>query len=166
MHGPLCLVRPGRLWERYEHAYVCIARGNSIRFSSFLGLSLSLKRSCITPWQYVIWNNIGSPFSWFSELPSWMNPIVTQCLYLAYCLSCYTKQIGWCLSNSFLSQPELLAEVLVEEAVDDWVGAGTAHADDVTDGVDQTHRSWAQTVTLVTLPVCHIKSLEQMNPYM
>ena len=31
---------------------------------------------------------------------------------------------------------ELFAKVLVEEAVDDWVGAGTAHADDVTYGVD------------------------------
>ena len=31
---------------------------------------------------------------------------------------------------------ELFAKVLVEEAVDDWVGAGTAHADDVTDGLD------------------------------
>ena len=31
---------------------------------------------------------------------------------------------------------ELFAKVLVEEAVDDWVGAGTAHADDVADGVD------------------------------
>ena len=35
-----------------------------------------------------------------------------------------------------LGAPELLAEVLVEEAVDDGVCAGGGHAEDVADGVD------------------------------
>ena len=48
--------------------------------------------------------------------------------------------ISFNLINTVLSglthAPELLAEVLVEEAVYDGVGAGRGHAEDVADGVD------------------------------
>ena len=45
--------------------------------------------------------------------------------------------VGCCKSCPELSAaPELLAEVLIEEAVDDWVCAGGGHSEDVADGVD------------------------------